>query len=96
MESRYADLNITALPVSTTHNESLVSNDTASTTTPLTIQNGNLSAQGNYANNNNTHHLNNNHISSNGSGGGGSVDGIKSEDQASPNNSKIDDKNSSG
>lgn len=100
MENRYADLNITALPVSTTHNDTLVSNDTASTTTSLTIQNGTVSTQTNYANNNNSHtnnnnnshHMNNNHISSNGTAGR-----IKpTDDQVTPNNLVVDEQNSTG
>lgn len=99
MENRYSDLNITALPVSTTHNDTLVSNDAASTTTSLTIQNGTVSTQTNYsnsnnhaANNNNSNHLNNNHISSNGTAGR-----LKAtDDQTTPNNLVIDEQNSSG
>lgn len=87
MENRYGDLNITALPASSTHNDNMINSNENASTTEMTIQSSNSNSAHNNHNNNNNSHLNNNHMS-NGS--------IKTENQTSPNNLVIDEQDSTG
>lgn len=84
MENRYADLNITAVPTSTSHADTLnlMSNDNNhhSSTANSVIQS---STDGQHNNNNNSH-MNNNHMNH----------GIKTENQSPPSNLVVDEQDS--
>lgn len=84
MDNRYTDLNITAVPTSTTHpNLNLIPNENHSSTPENVIQSS-ANNTGQHNNNNNSQ-MNNNHLNH----------GIKSENQSPPSNLTVDDQDSS-
>lgn len=84
-ETRFTDLNITAVSTSTNHADSpnLMSNENQNSTSSIVIQSGTDNV-GQHNNNDNTH-MNNNHLNH----------GIKTENQSPPSNGTVEKQDSS-